>query len=252
MKLPSERTPKSRVNPSTLIIFSQPKVGKTSAFSQLKDCLIFDLEGGSDFVEALKIDIIKEANENEEIPIILLKKYIKEIKKANKEKGDYVYKRIVVDTATALEEMVKPLASQLYKNTPMGKNWQGKDILTLPNGAGYLFLRNAFKMVINSLEEICDTLIISGHVKDKLVEKDGKEMNERGLALAGKMSSIICSQVDAVGYMYRDENEAIINFKPSESLLSGSRVEHIRNKEILISKMDEKGKLVTYWDKIFK
>ena len=42
-------------SPKNLIIFSKPKVGKTSLLAELNDALIIDLEDGSDYVDALKV-----------------------------------------------------------------------------------------------------------------------------------------------------------------------------------------------------
>lgn len=76
-------------------------------------------------------------------------------------------------------------------------------------------------------------------------------MNERGLDLAGRMSAILCSKVDAIGYLYRDENDTIINFKPSEALLCGSRSEHLKNKKIVVATSNEEGQLSIDWTNIF-
>ena len=51
--LPRTRSAAAHKSPKNLIIFSKPKVGKTSLLAQLDDCLIIDLEKGSDYVDAL-------------------------------------------------------------------------------------------------------------------------------------------------------------------------------------------------------
>ena len=106
-------------------------------------------------------------------------------------------------------------------------------------------------MVLNELEKICDTLILLGHVKDKLVEKEGKEMTERGLDLTGKSSSILCSQVDAIGYLYRRDNKTIINFQSSEKLICGARSPHLKNKEVEVAVSDDQGNIEINWSEIF-
>lgn len=251
MKLPKKKSEAERRDPKTVVIFGQPKTGKTTALAELEGCLLIDLEGGSDFVSALKIDVLKESKDNGVAPIAILQDIIKSIKKANEENGGYVYKYIAIDTVTALEEMVLPIAASMYRATPMGRNWVGTDVTTLPNGAGYGYTRTALLKVIDSLKEITDTLIILGHVKDKLVEVDGEEMGERGLALIGRMSAILCAKVDAVGYMYRDENKTMINFATSESLLVGARSEHLKGKKLPIASSDDGGKVTVDWSQIF-
>lgn len=251
MELPTVKSKAERVNPKSMVIFSQPKAGKTTALSHLDNCLIIDLEKGTHFVEALKYDVLSEAEKEDVLPIVKLKQLIDAITKANKEKGGYVYKFIALDTVTALEDVVLPLANKMYRDTPMGRNWVGDDVTTLPNGAGYRYTRMALSTVIGELENICDTLIILGHVKDKLVESNGKEMQERGLDLTGKSASILCSQVDAIGYMYREENETKINFAASQSLIAGARSAHLKGQQISVIVSDEEGKLNVDWSKIF-
>jgi len=132
-----------------------------------------------------------------------------------------------------------------------GRNWTGDDVTSLPNGAGYRFTRLALFEIINELESICDTLIILGHVKDKMIEVKGEEINERGLDLIGKSSSILCSKVDAIGYVYRKDNQTIINFKPSESLIVGGRSKHLIGKEITVAESNEKNEIAIDWSQIF-
>lgn len=251
VKLPKQKVKATRVNPKSMVIFSLPKMGKTTAVSALENCLIIDVEKGSDFVDALKYDVLREAESRDVLPIDVLRELIDEIKKANKQNGGYVYKYIALDTVTALEDVVLPLANKLYRDTPMGRTWVGDDVTTLPNGAGYRYTRMALSMVLAEIENLCDTFIILGHVKDKLVEKDGKEMNERGLDLTGKSASILCAQVDAIGYLYREENKTIINFNPSENLISGARSKHLKNKEIVVATGDDQNNVKVDWSEVF-
>jgi hypothetical protein len=251
IELPSKKGKIDRINPKKLILFSKPKVGKTQALSSLENCLLIDLEGGANFVEAMKIDVLKLAKESDKAPISILKEVINKIQEANKEKGSYVYKYGAIDTVTALEDMVLVVANKLYTQTAQGRNWIGDDVTQLPNGAGYQYTRKALWMVLEELENCFETLIILGHLKDKFVEKEGKEMTERGLDLIGKSASILCSQVDAIGYLYRDENKTVVNFTPSDSLICGSRSEHLKNKKITLIESDDSGKLTIDWSQIF-
>jgi len=61
MELPKKIVKSTSKNPRTMIIYSQPKMGKTTALAQLDDCLILDIENGSEYVDALKINVKKEA-----------------------------------------------------------------------------------------------------------------------------------------------------------------------------------------------
>lgn len=251
MELPIKKAKANRVNPKKIIIYGNPKVGKSTALSKLDNCLIIDVENGTNFLEALKINVLELAKKNEKSPLVILKDVINSIKERNKEIDGYLYKYIAIDTVSALEDIVLPLANKLYKNTNMGKNWTGDDVTLLANGAGYRFTRMALSMVLNELEEICDTLIILGHMKEKLVGKGGEEMNERGLALTGQMARITASQVDAVGYIYRKDNQTIVDFTATESLVCGGRCDHLINKKVVLIESDEDNNIKVNWSEIF-
>lgn len=235
--LPTKKVKADRVNPKRLIIYSKPKTGKTSAFAGLEGNLIIDLENGADYVEAIKV----KANNLQEL---------KEIGKAIKE-ANYPYKYVTIDTVTALEDMVMPLAINLYKQTPMGKNYSGDSILTLPNGAGYLYVRQAFFQVLDFIDTLAPQIILSGHIKDKQVDDKGEMVMSANIDLTGKIKSLICANADAIGYMFRRGDQTILSFKTNEEVTCGARPEHLRNEEIVISEMVN-GELMTHWEKVYK
>lgn len=85
-----------------------------------------------------------------------------------------------------------------------------------------------------------------------MVGVEGEEMSVKALDLTGKTGSILCSQVDAIGYLYRDEDgDTTINFQPSESLEIGSRSEHLKNRKIKVIRPNEQGVLEASWKEIF-
>lgn len=236
IELPKTKIPPSTKSPEVLIIFSAPKVGKTTLVAELENNLILDLEKGSNFVSALKIKVSSAKEYND---------VCEEIKKEGKP-----YKYITIDTVTALEDFCLPIALNMYKKTPMGSTFTGTDILSLPNGAGYKYVRDAFELMINKTKEASDRVILLGHTKEKLVGKEGKEVNAKELSLTGKLSSITCANADAIGCLYREGNKCIITFETENELVCGARPEHLRNKKIVLSELID-GKLVTYWNKIF-
>jgi len=250
--LPKKRSAALHKSPKNLIIFSKPKVGKTSLLAELDDCLILDLEKGSDYVDAMKMSVSS----------------VEEIKAIGEQikKEDYPYKYIALDTITALEEMCVPYAEKIYSKTSIGKNWfkasadgalaadSGKaiygSILNLPNGAGYPYLRDAFTRVIEYVKTLAPRIILVGHIKDILLEKGGAEFSALDLDLTGKLKRITTSQSDAVGYLYRKGTKNILSFKTTDEISCGARPEHLRNQEIEISEIVD-GKIKTNWDKIF-
>jgi hypothetical protein len=242
IKLPTGKVPAAHKSPKNLIIFSKPKAGKTTLLSQLDDCLILDLENGSDYVDAMKVKATSLAE-------------VKQIGAAIKEAGN-PYKYVAVDTITALEEMCIPYAEELYARSPMGKNWltEGKpkhgSLLNLPNGAGYPWLREAFVKVIDYIKTWAPRTILVGHVKDTLLEKNGSNFTSLDLALTGKLKLIATSNSDAIGYLFRRGNKNILSFKTTDEIACGARPEHLRNKEIEVSELVDET-VVVNWDKVF-
>lgn len=240
--LPTKKVSAAHQSPKNLIVFSKPKVGKTSLFAQLPDCLILDLEHGTDYVDAMKIKAGSVEN-------------IKDIGEEIIRQGR-PYKYVAVDTITALEEMCVPYAELIYSRTSMGKNWFTKlkpeygSILNMPNGAGYPYLREAFTKMIEYIKTWAPRTILIGHIKDVMLEKAGADFNSMDLDLTGKLKRITTSQSDAIGYLYRKGNQNILSFKTTDEVACGARPDHLRNQEIVISEMTDKG-LVTHWDKVY-
>lgn len=241
--LPTSKIPAISTNPNFLIIYGRPKAGKTSAVAQLDSNLIIDLEGGSQFIDAMAVQA-RSVNQLGEIA--------QAIRAKNKEVGHNFYKHITIDNATRLEEMCLPYAKILYMQTPMGKNYKGDDIRTLPNGSGYMYLRTAVRKVIDMFKELCDEFILIGHVKDVQIEQNGQELSEMALDLVGKLSSIVCGEADAVGYIYRKGNETHVSFKGGDGTIKEARAPHLRGQDIIIATGNEDGTITTYWNKIYK
>ena len=241
--LPTEKVPASSVNPQFLILYGRPKAGKTSAIAQLDSNLIIDLEGGSKFIDAMAIQArsIKDLGE-----------IASAIRQKNNEVGHSLYKRITIDNATRLEEICLSYAATLYRQTPIGKNWKGDDVRTLPNGSGYFYLRQAVQKVISMFRELCDEFILIGHVKDVMIDNNGEELSEMALDLVGKLSSIVCGEADAVGLVYRKGNETHISFKGGDGTIKEARARHLQGEDIVIATGNDDKSITTYWNKIYK
>lgn len=249
MVLPTVVDDNVRKSPKRIFIFAHPKVGKTSLASQLPNALLIDMENGSDFIAAMKINVLQLAIQEGKSSLAVLK----EISNALGERKQ-IYDYIVLDTTTGMQDMAEDLALVLYKRSPMGKNYTGKSVLELPNGAGYYWLRAAFEEIYSWFDPYPNkALVLLGHVKNASINKEGKELGARDIDLTGKLKQILTSSSDATGFLYREKESStnILSFKTSETdLATGARPEHLRGQEFVISELKD-GKLVSYWDKIF-
>ena len=245
--LPTKPIKATVKNPKNIIIFSKPKCGKSSNAIQLNNSLLIDLEDSSDYLEGMKVKVSSIGD---------IKKYGDKIVEAK-----YPYSYIIIDTITKLEEFCIPYAEILYAKSPMGATWyeKGKEkygnILGLPNGSGYFWLKQAFFKMVDYIKTLAPNIIWLGHVKDIVLEKSGSEFNSADLDLTGKIKRIFAADSDAIGYLYRKGNENILSFKTSDDVSCGSRSAHLRNKEIVISELQNPGtpeeKLATFWDNIY-
>lgn len=240
--LPKEKVKAKVENPRFLIIFGKPKAGKTTLASRLDNNLIVDLEGGSEFLEALAV----QARSVKDLGDIATA-----IREEIKQTGKKPYKYITLDNASRLEEICLSYAARLYRATPMGKNYSGSDVRTLPNGSGYMYLQQAVRKVIDMFRDLCDNFILIGHTRDKLINKEGEELSEMSLDLVGKLANIICGEADAVGYVYRKRNETHISFEGGDNSVREARAPHLRGKNIVIAESDENNDIKVYWDKIY-
>jgi len=236
--LPKEKIKPTSFNPRKLIIYSKPKVGKTTFASQLENNLILDFENGTDYVEALKINVNS---------ITALENIIEEIKKAGNP-----YKYITLDTISSLEAMCEWTATRNYMLTSVGARFNrviGKasrtpgdnflpfnkweSVLTLPHGTGYYYLRKEILRIIDLVASVCDSLIILAHVKNTFVDSDTTKVDVKELDLTGKLKKIVTLNADATGYMHiSNKGERKITFISSELDDAGSRCPHLANKVI--------------------
>lgn len=261
--LPTERRKAVNYNPRLLVLFGFPKSGKSSTVASLDDNLIIDLEDGYRALDVM-VTPAKDIYDIFAIKAALEKKM--------KETGKKPYKYITIDNATRLEEMCLIYAASLYRKTPMGQNWgylrdknnnvvkdnnnkpvldPKADVRLLPNGSGYLYLRNALKEVIHMFIPFCDTLILVCHVKDKQIQLNGAESSKLVVDLAGKLGDIICGEADAVGYIYRDGNKTYISFEGGAGDIREARPLHLRGKQFVVGESDENNNLKMDMSKIF-
>ena len=206
-----------------------------------------DLERGSYATTGVKYNVLKEAELRGVDPIkeiFLLGKTIKEAKKP--------YKYVIIDTVTALEDLCVSLANFKYRQTQMGKDFTG-NVLALPQGAGYYYLRESMLEVTREIYSWSDRIIMLGHLKNKNIEKNGKEVIASEIDLTGKIKSILSAEADAIGLLYRsNNNQNTVSFVTSDEVICGSRSTHLRNQEIILTTLDPKtNEIKSNWNQIY-
>lgn len=262
--LPTERRKATDYNPRLMVLFGKPKSGKSTLMASIDNNLIIDLEDGYRALDVMAVNATSAKD------IYTIKSLIEQKNQENN--GKPFYRFITIDNASRLEEMSVVMANSLYRKTAMGQSWgykkdkigtilkdkEGKpiadpkaDVRQLPNGAGYLYMRNALKEMINMFKPLCDTLILVCHVKDKQIKKNDEETTEMAVDLAGKTGDIICGEADAIGYVSRQDNKTLISFVGGDNAIRGSRPLHLREKVFCVAESDETGNVKVDMSKIF-
>lgn len=238
IKLPTKPLPPEKVDPSFIILYGLPKVGKTTIVSVLPDCLLIDLENGSNYVTALKI----KANSLKDL---------QEICKATVDAGK-PYKFAAIDTLTKLEEMCEELALQRYLKREPG--FKG-NVLEIPWGQGYTLLTEAVNDVLDMVNKAFDKILVIAHVKDKVVTSvDGsseatvKDINTSG----NRMSINLSARADATGFIFRDiDGNLCVNFTGGTSTVGGARPAHLAGKEFILAEKQEDGTFTSHWERVY-
>lgn len=216
MLLPTTKVLPKQKDPGLLTIFGPPKIGKTSKLVELENNLIIDTEKGTKYVSGL----IVSANSLPDL---------QQIGKAIME-SEHKYDYITIDTIDKMVEWVENAVVYRYNQENQKKV---SDVGDIPYGAGYGAVRTEVMTWIGKFRRLTPRLILVGHRKKTIIGESKIEFSASTLDLTGKLKNLVCSDSDAIGYVYRDEDSKLmITFKPSEEVEAGSRPEHLRGKTI--------------------
>ena len=234
------------VNINTCILFGKEKCGKTTALSQLEDCLIIDTERGSNKVKAMSMQVPEGLGPVGKMN--WLRKLADKLVEGGK-KYDYV----AIDTFTEVNEWAEWSGTYRYMNSPQGKSFnrvkdkhgnpiRGGDFIdpssdeyqsvhTLPEGYGYRWSRDEVMDIFNRFQNVARKCVFFVcHVEDKYIaNKDTTDLViPKQLALTGKIRDILPRKVDAIGYVYNDKGTLKVNFTGTEERVGGTRAQHLR------------------------
>jgi hypothetical protein len=262
------KTAEIATEPRKLFLIGAPKVGKSTILSKLKDTLIIDLEEGYRFLTNILSTCVKSHGE--------LKDLAYEAAMFTKKEGRKPYKKVVIDTVDVIDQFALDLGTEQYMRSTQGKTFNKwtketikeygvnaivgqpikknhelyKVVTTLPNGAGYLHHREAFKTIMKWLPFFADTIIFVGHIRDKFQDKDGIEVTVKGSNLTGQLGPILAAQCDACAIVERRGKNTVLNFKV-DSMSAGCRIPTLEGKKIVISTKEKDKEVEVDWSDVF-
>ena len=193
------------------MLYGAPKVGKTTALSQLDNCLIIDTEGGANMIEGY----IESVNNREEL-----------IKVLQEAQDGHDYNYVAIDT-------IDKIAT--WAETAVCVEENVSAVQDLAFGKGFGMVREKVLNTVKILKDIFPHVIIIGHRKWARAIVDSKAIVEpESLDLTGKLKNMLMADCDAIGYVYRDEEKGnlMVTFQSNDALEAGSRSPHLKGKEL--------------------
>lgn len=233
-------------NISSLILFGKEKCGKTTALSELENCLIIDTEKGTKKVKSLALEVPEDLG-----PVSKMQWLEKLADKLIAEGKPYDY--VALDTFTEVNDWAEWSGTYRYMNSVQGKKFNrvkdskgntisGGDFLApddddyesvhnLGEGYGYRWSREDTIRIFNKFMNTARKCVIFVcHVKDKYVglKETVDVIAPKQLALTGAVKDILPRKVDAIGYVYNDKGTIKVNFAGTEEKTGGSRAKHLQ------------------------
>ena len=196
-------------SPQRLFIYGKPKVGKTSAVAQLPKHLIIDTEvkgrsdgellGGTSYCNGATSIVVESLN-----GLKACLNYLKE----NPDNHDFV----VLDTIDHIEAWVTEAVCRSHSVKHIGD---------IPHGKGWSLMRSQVIAIVEQFARASKHIIIVGHQKDGH-DEEGVEVQK--INLTGKLKTHLCSIMDGVGRITREEDKLMIDFRTGVNTDAGCRV----------------------------
>lgn len=242
------------IAPGFMIVYGRPKTGKSTLMSMLphEDTAILDFRNEYDQLEGsiLKIKDMKDL----ENALAILKHGL--------------YKRIVLDNATWLFDLLEPaIIKHFLEKTPMGKKYAGmtiRKVEDMPTEASYHYWfvqRTTIKDLIGELMSYCTTIILIAHMREasQLAEYFARKGGGAVTAafspnIPNKLCDELVGMADAVATFNYENGKNILDFNNNGGAIGQARCKHLAGEEIVIGKtkyMGSERSISQFWGKVF-
>lgn len=203
MELPKEKTkPKANFAEMNTLIYSNPKVGKSTFCAQIPGALFAPTEEGLNYLEVSRIPLVERWED-----ILELGKSLSS--------EEHEFKVLVVDT---VDQLFSCCEEYICKREGV------KKIGDVPYGAGYKMARKEFIRVMTRFNAIGMGLIFTSHAKMTEVKTKTSTYTRQDTSLSPSVSEAICGFMDHIFYAYIDENKKrIMRTKPTKYVNAGDR-----------------------------
>ena len=201
-----------------LLIYGQPKTGKSTFGSQLPRSLFLNFEQGTNALAGIR-----------SVPILRWGDFKKVLTQLRKPQAREMYDSIVVDTASIAWQLCEKYVCQR----------EGVDsIRDIPWGQGWGMLRNEFSECWREITLLGFGILFIAHSKDKPTEmrdENGEAITAVAPDLPNQCYTIINSIVDIIGYLQVQMNndgtsERFLYTRSTPTIFAGSRYQYLAPK----------------------
>lgn len=178
MTLPSAKTrPITDLARQSILIYSVPKLGKSTFASNFPDAVFFECEPGLNHLEVFKVPTYSWEAFLEACKLIA--------------KGDHNFKTIVIDTVDNAFKMCSD-----YVCSKHGIEYEGD----MGHGKGWALVKNEWHRVLTRLASLPYGLILISHAVDKTIETRTGEYTKTTPSLPDRARNVVLGLVDIILY----------------------------------------------------
>jgi hypothetical protein len=214
--LPTTKQQKSS-NPFdyTILLYGDPKIGKSEACSRIPDALFIQTEAGIKNLSVFATPLIGSWSEFLEIA--------REVAE-----GNHSFKTIIVDT---IDGMYNLCARHICEQN----GWKHES--DLDYGKGYARVRIELMRVLNKLAGLPTGLVLVGHAKEREVKTKTGNFDRVTLCFSGSIEEAITAFVDVALYArvetHEGEKSRVVRTLHSDDYFAGGRIDFFKDGMLL-------------------
>ncbi len=176
MTLPTQPTKRvTELGKQTILIYAQPKLGKSSFASKAPDAIFFECEPGLNHLEVFKLPTYKWEDFLDACKLVA--------------KGDHPFKTIVIDTVDNAFKMCSEHVCAKH-----GVDYEGD----LGHGKGWALVKNEWHRVLTRLASLPYGLILISHAQDRTIETRTGEYTKTQPSLPDRARNVVLGLVDII------------------------------------------------------
>jgi len=208
--LPTEkRKPKQRLEDFSILLYGQPKIGKSTFCSQMDNPLFLATEPGLNALEVYEVQIPD------------WKTFLQVC--AEIAQGGHPFKTIVIDT---VDNLWKACAEHFREKLDIVHESD------LPYGKAYMLIRDEFLRVLRKMSLLPYGLILTSHVEVEEIKTRTQTINKAVPSIPKSGRTTVLGWVDMILYATMETTEdgeeiRVIRTKPSENWEAGDRTKRL-------------------------